>query len=223
VAVADVLARDWEDISDGPCPGDARAQHCLYIADSGNNDRSRDVLTIYVVAEPNIAGATAEQPIVTRAQSFRYRYPNLTEDAEAIAVLPNGDVTIVTKGRTPEIGFFGLSQADVARAITSGEILTARYQGNAGIQPNQGLGRWVTAAAMSPNGTTLAVRTYSEIFFYSAESRGDGRRWRNLNRPCFLGDVEPQGEAIDYLDENTLLLASETSQGRQGTLHRVQC
>jgi hypothetical protein len=223
VSVADVEARDWEDLSEGPCPGDAKAQQCLYIADSGNNDRSREILTIFVVVEPSISGATPAQPLVVRAQSFRYRYPNMTEDAEALAVLPNGDVTIVTKGRTPEIAFFGLSQADIARGIMSGDVLAARYQGDTGIMPNQGLGRWVTAAAISPDGTTLAVRTYSEIFFYSAETRANGRRWRNLNRPCFLGDVEPQGEAIDFLDENTLLLASETSQGRPGTLHRVQC
>jgi hypothetical protein len=44
-----------------------------------------------------------------------------------------------------------------------------------------------------------------------------------LHRPCFLGEIEPQGEAMDYLDEKTLILGSETSQGRQGVLHRVQC
>jgi len=67
------------------------------------------------------------------------------------------------------------------------------------------------------------VRTYSEIFFYAAETGPDGRRWRDLKRPCLLGDLEPQGEAIDYLDDKTLLLGSETSGVRQGVLHRVQC
>jgi hypothetical protein len=69
----------------------------------------------------------------------------------------------------------------------------------------------------------LAVRTYSEIFFYVPEESPQGRRWRDLHHPCFLGDLEPQGEAIDYLDDKTLIIASETSQGRQGVLHRVQC
>jgi len=31
------------------------------------------------------------------------------------------------------------------------------------------------------------------------------------------------GEAMDYLDDKTLILGSETSKGRQGTLHRVRC
>ena len=223
VAVADIVARDWEDIAAGPCPGDAERRGCLYVADTGNNDRTRDVLTIFVVVEPMIAGADPARPLTTRARSFHYRYPDLNEDTEALAVLPNGDVTVVTKGRTPTISFFGFSATDVAKAVTSGEVLRAANQGNSGIPPEQELGRWVTAAAMSPDGMTLAVRTYSEIFFYAAETGPRGRRWRDMKRPCFLGEVEPQGEAIDFLDEKTLVLGSETTQGRQGMLHRVQC
>lgn len=111
----------------------------------------------------------------------------------------------------------------MARAVARNDVLTAAYQGDSGIAPEQRLGRWVTAAAMWPDGTTLAVRTYSEIYFYAVESGPDGHRWRDLKRPCFLGEVEPKGEAIDYLDDKALIIGSETSQGRQGTLHRVQC
>jgi hypothetical protein len=133
-------------------------------------------------------------------------------------------VTIVTKGRTPTIAFYGFSQADVSRAVALNEVLTAEYEGDTGILPDQGLGRWVTSATMSPDGMTLAVRTYSEIFFYALEAGTlQGHRWRDLKHPCFLGDVEPQGEAIDFLDDRTLLIGSETSPARQGTLHRVQC
>ena len=223
VAVLHAVAIDWEDIAGGPCPEDGATTHCLYIADTGNNNRSREVLTIVVIAEPSIAGADPARPLTANARSFRFRYPSQPEDAEALAALPNGDLTVVTKGRTPTISFFGFSKADVARALTSREVLTARFEGESGISPDQGLGRWVTAAAMSPDGTTLAVRTYSEIFFYTLEAGPKGDHWRDLRRPCFLGEVEPQGEAMDYLDENTLIIGSETSQGRQGVLHRVQC
>jgi hypothetical protein len=198
--------------------GDGRP--CLYIADTGNNNQSRDILTIFVIEEPSITGADPTQPTSVTAHSFRYRYPKLPEDTEALAVLPNGDITVVTKGRTPTISFFGLMKADVDRAVARDEVLTAVDEGNTGIAPNQGLGRWVTSAAVSPDGKTLAVRTYSEIFFYALE---DGDHWLDLHKPCFLGAVEPQGEAIDYLDANTLIIGSETSQGRQGVMHRVQC
>lgn len=223
VAVVDAMAIDWEDIAAGPCPEDGATSHCLYIADTGNNDRARDVLTIFVVAEPSIAGANPSRPLTVNSRSFRFRYPGPPEDAEALAVLPSGDVTLVTKGRTPAISFFGFSKTDISRALTNREVLTATNQGDSGISPDQGLGRWVTAAAMSPDGMTLAVRTYSEIFFYAPEKTAQGYRWRDLRRPCFLGEIEPQGEAMDYLDDKTLIIGSETSQGRQGVLHRVQC
>jgi hypothetical protein len=224
VAVSNATAIDWEDIASGPCPGVvAGVRHCLYIADTGNNNQSRDIVTVFIVSEPMISGADSSRPMSVSAQSFRFRYPRLHEDTEAIAVLPTGDVTVVTKGRTPTISFFGFSKADVARAVALDEVLTAAYQGDTGIPPNQGLGRWVTGAAMAPDGMTLAVRTYSEIYFYALENSPRGVHWRDLRTPCFLGDVEPQGEAIDYLDDTTLIIGSETSQGRQGVMHRVQC
>ena len=69
------------------------------------------------------------------------------------------------------------------------------------------------------------MRTYSEIFFYAArdDATRRGTAGAICSKPCFLGEIEPQGEAMDYLDDKTLILGSETSQGRQGTLHRVQC
>jgi hypothetical protein len=238
VAVVNAVAIDWEDIAAGPCPEDGATTYCLYIADTGDNTQSRNVATIFVLAEPSIAAADPARPISTTARSFRFRYPDEPEDTEALAVLPDGDLTVVTKGRTPTISFFGFAKADVARALMSREVLTASDQGDSGISPDQGLGRWVTAAAMSPDGMTLAVKTYSEIFFYALETPSTtlgagsstglaagtpGHRWRDLHRPCFLGDVEPQGEAMDYLDEKTLILGSETLLDRQGVLHRVQC
>jgi hypothetical protein len=229
IPVGKAAARDWEDIASGPCPAglaatprERRTPSCLYVADIGDNDRVRKELTVYVLAEPRLAAGN-QKPAAAVAQSFRYRYPDQPQDSEAFAVLPNGDATIVTKGRVGTIEFFGLSGAAIARALTSGELLTASPQGDTGIVPNQSISRLVTAAAVSPDGTTLAVRTYREVYFYGLTQGREGRRWRHLGQPCFLDDAEPQGEAIDYLDADTLLLTSERSRGRPGTIHRLQC
>jgi hypothetical protein len=40
---------------------------------------------------------------------------------------------------------------------------------------------------------------------------------------CHIGAIEPQGEAIDFLDEETLVLTSEALPGRPGPIHRVVC
>ena len=228
VTVTNATARDWEDISAGPCPADVAVpaspgrSECLFIADMGDNDSVRPDLTIYVVVEPTVAGAGSATPSVA-ARSFRFRYPSGPTDAEALAVRPNGDLTIVSKGRSGTIDFFSIPAGAVERALASGEIVTAQYSGDTGIRPDQTTGRLVTAAAVSPDGMTLAVRTYYEVYFFGLVSERGESRWQDLRRPCALGDAEPQGEAIDYLDANTLLLTSERSRGRPGSIHRLQC
>jgi hypothetical protein len=227
IKVANAQARDWEDISSGPCPADAgktdspRERGCLYIADTGDNNEVRPQVTIYIVVEPALdASASVPAPV---ARSFQFRYSDKPHDTEALAVHQNGDITVINKGRTGSIDFFSISAGSVTRALASGDILTAQYNGNTNIQPESKTGRLVTAAAVSPDGSTLAVRTYYDLFFFELVTESGGGRWRDLRRPCSLGDAEPQGEAIDYLDADTLLLTSERSRGRPGTIHRLQC
>ncbi|HEU4693388.1 MAG TPA: hypothetical protein VFS23_33725 [Vicinamibacterales bacterium] len=226
-SITNAMARDWEDISSGPCPANVAAAQpaqpsgCLYIADTGDNTEVRREVTIYIVAEPRVGGSDAS-PTVT-ARSLNFRYAEGPTDAEAIAVRPNGDITIVSKGRKGKIDFFILTADTVTRALASGETVAARYNGNTGIPPEDRTGRLATSAAVSPDGMTLAVRTYYEIYFYGLVNERGETRWRDLERPCALGDAEPQGEAIDFLDESTLLITSERARGRPGAIHRVQC
>lgn len=220
-------ALDWEDMAAGPCPAlparsALQAETCLYVGDIGDNDQQRDTLSVHVIPEPRLeklAGSTLD----VEAVSFRFRYPDEAHDSEALAVLPTGDVTIVSKGRIGRMDFYGLASPDIDRAIATGEILTASHEGALGIAPDPGVGRYATGAAMSPDGRTLAVRTYNEVFFFERVSTPEGTRWQNLERPCFLGYAEPQGEAIDYLDEETLILTSERGALRPGPIHRLQC
>jgi hypothetical protein len=225
IRVSDAMARDWEDIAAGPCPAAVAAapsqESCLYLGDTGDNDQLRREVTIYVVVEPRVGGSAVVSTV--SARSINYRYPDRPTDAEGLAVRPNGDITIVSKGRRGSIDFYGIPASIAAQALVSGDTVTALFTGNTGIQPDQRTGRLVTAAAVSPDGMTLAVRTYYEVYFYGLVSEGGESRWRDLRRPCGLGDAEPQGEAIDYLDANTLLLTSERSRGRPGTIHRLQC
>ena len=168
--MANALARDWEDIAAGPCPDEMAKtappkSECLYIADTGDNDQVRPEVTIYIVVEPRVGDPGAQARPLT-ARSFHYRYPDKPTDAEALAVLPNRDLTIVSKGRNGTIDFFSISAETVARAIASGETVTARLVGDTGIKPEPRTGQLVTAAAISPDGMTLAVRTYYEVYFF---------------------------------------------------------
>lgn len=220
VRVDGAKADDWEDIALGPCPlaPPATPSSCLFVADTGDNELARSVLTVYVVAEP-----TAVTPGSMRApaEAVRFRYPARGDDCEALAVMPNGDIVLVTKGRSGSIAFFRLLASDVRRALGTAEVLTARAEGDAGIEPGARVGRLATGAALSPDGRTLAVRTYNAVYFFAA---GPGRAaWARLGPPCLLPLDESVGEAVAYLDAETLLLTSEAAGRRPGALHTARC
>jgi hypothetical protein len=223
--LAGAEARDWEDMSAGPCVGDlspANPANCLYLADIGDNDSVRSSVAVYVAAEPVVSRDDAAARTIA-SRSFRFRYPNGPDDAEALAVTPDGDVVIVSKGRSGAIAFFRLRREAIVRAADSGEVLLAEDTGDTGIRPDSRIGRNATSAAVSPDGSTLAVRTYYEVYFFRAVKGGDAVSWRASGNPCFLGDAESQGEAIDYLDADTLLLTSERGRGAAALIHRLRC
>jgi len=217
--LAGASARDWEDMALGACPaaGASGPSDCLYLADTGDNGRERDVLTVYVVAEPDPADAARSVAPLGRV---RFRYPDGSHDVEGVAVGPGGDLVLVTKGRTPDILVFDLPGAAVGAAMAADTVVELPAGRRLPIEPNWQIGRMVTGAAFSPDRATLAVRTYSEIWFFRWPLADD---LHDTSTTCFLGELEPGGEAVDWEDATTLLLTSETSGAGQGQLTRVRC
>ena len=220
-AVADAQAFDWESMDIGPCPhleavGDP-PEWCIYAADVGDNERQRDTLTIYVVPEPD---PQVESASVQSLAIIRYGYSGASYDVEALAVTPEGDLVIVTKGRTPDILLFHVPAEDIAAAVRAGEVMQLSGGVRLPIEPEWGVGRVTTGASVSPDGTLLAVRTYTEIYFF---------RWpvgptpEQVAPPCFMGEYEPQGEAVAFWTDGRLLLSSETWTDRPGHLLALSC
>lgn len=101
-----------------------------------------------------------------------------------------------------------------------GGILTLAEGRRLPIRPDQALRRLVTGAALNSGGDVLAVRTYSEIYFSRWPVSGQPQQ---VAEACFLGDVEPQGEAIAFRDDGWLVLTSESWPRRPGYLQVVRC
>jgi hypothetical protein len=215
--VEDVELTDWEDMALGPCPPglltDAQ-QDCLYIADTGNNLRNRDTLSIYVLPEPSIdpnrlQGTSAG---VSGAQRYDFTFPDDIYDVEALALAPDGSIYLVTKDRS--------DFAKVFQIGIDGSVQTATYIQDLTISPMRNFGRLVTGAAFSPDGTTLAVRTYTEVFFYRLEEDGS---FHLKGPPCLYGFIQVAGEAVDWLDDGSLVLTSEALSGNPGTIIEMRC
>ncbi len=207
----DAAAHDWEDISLGPCPG--RRGDCLYVADTGDNTLDRREVRIYVFPEPN--PADPESGVGQPVHTLRVRYPDGAHDVEAMAVSPSGEIFLVTKGRQGRVLLFCIPPREVPT-----DRVVATLIDTLPIVPQRSLLRLVTGAALSPSGRRLVVRTYTELYFF--DRLGDGR-FRPQGPPCWLGVREPQGEAVDFLDEDTLVLTSETAFRQPGMIARVRC
>lgn len=141
-----VTNHDWEDIAIGPCD----AGWCIVVGEIGTASYDHSVLT---VEEPLLGTAPVELTVTPRVQAFSY--PGDPEDAEGLALLPDGTPMIVSKRTDATAGIYTLApeasvlewRADVATGASS-EDLTAR----------------ATAADLSTDGTALLLRTYLHLY-----------------------------------------------------------
>jgi len=216
VRIEGARAVDWEDIALGPCP--ARRGACLYIADTGDNDRTRRSVVIYAVPEPDPPGKGTGPVRSAPAAALRIKYSGGSDDVEAIYVSPRDSaVYLVSKGRTGAVQLYRLPRA----AWSADTVIAVSPLQRLPISPWAALGRLVTSAAIRPDGRLVAIRTYTEIYTFVP---GDGGRLTPSGWPaCNITGLEVQGEAIDFLDDSTFVLTSEADLRGRGSIHTVRC
>jgi hypothetical protein len=200
---------DWEAITLGPCG----KTECLYIADTGDNDEIRSSVRLYRVPEPAVRAGG--QGVTDRAEVLEVRYPDGPHDVEAAVVAPDGAVLLVSKGRSRRVQGFRVPATGWGRKWVTAEAL-----GRIPVPPGRGVRGLVTDAALSPDGTEIAVRTYVEIFFFRL-ARGD--TFHPLGTACDVTGLELQGEGLTWLPDDSFLLTSEGVFGVPGTLTLVRC
>jgi hypothetical protein len=217
IRVSGAGAVDWEDIALGPCP-QARGG-CLYIGDTGDNLERRTSVRLYVVPEPEPPVSPADsQRVTSAALGLSLRYPDGPHDVEALFVSPlDTAVYLISKGRNGRIRLYRVPRTAWGAAGT----VTARLLQTLPIVPKPAAGRLVTAAAVRADGGLVAVRTYREIYFFIPAR--DGRLVPSGRPACSLAGDERLGEAVDFLDDSTLVLTSEADLLGPGTIHTVRC
>ena len=212
VRVSGATVGDWEDIDVGPCPQGS----CIYIGDIGDNNARRRDVVIYRVPEPDaVAGSSAA------AESMRLTYPDGPRDAEALIVLPNGNVFIVTKGERGPVALYRLPAAfrngETAKLERVSTLVEAN--GNGGVER----ANRVTGASASPDGRWIVLRTLHALAFYSTATFTAGNA-RELMRYDVSGIRERQGEGVAFGSNGTVLLASEGGGNkRPGTIAKLEC
>ena len=209
VRVAGAAVTDWEDVAAGPCPGGGR---CLYVADIGDNQASRARITIYRVPEP------ADGDAQTRpAEALTAEYPDGPHDAEAMFVLPDGAVYVVTKGETGPIAVYRLPRT--ARPGTPTRLERVAELRAGGVPRRER----ITGASASRDGHWFVLRTLDALRFYRAGELATGRLGQPLTydlRPL----QEAQGEGVDVSAGGVIYLSSEGGKKEDpATLSRLTC
>ena len=206
--VLDADAVDPEDIALGPCaPRDVRS--CLYVADIGDNLRTRSHAQIIRVVEPP---ALRSGPLV--GESFAFSYPDGPHDAEAILVDPRtADVLVVTKSL--------MSLGDAYRVDVHGKPRRPGAVHVATLSAPTGFDSLVTAGTVHPSGTRVLLRTYRGVWEYSAPVAHDLVDVLRATPRDVPAARQLQGEAITYTADGLhYLLAAE---GNATPIYRVDC
>ena len=181
-----VTARDWEDIAVGPGP--VPGESYLYIGDIGDNNAACPSVFVYRVAEPTVS--PTQQPVnvnLSGVEKFTLKYEDGPRDAETLMVDPtNGDLYILSK-RVSQSKVYRVPAAE----LVTGTTITMR----AVAQLPWG---WATGGDISPDGTEIIVRGYSNASLWRRPV--GGMLWEAFSGTQYPISLvgEPQGEAICF-------------------------
>ncbi|HLM74158.1 MAG TPA: hypothetical protein VK459_15735 [Polyangiaceae bacterium] len=205
--VTGAKAFDWEDMARGPCPSGS----CLFLADTGDNQRQRSGYVIYRVPEP--PSLLSEARSIT-PDPLPFVYPDGLHDAEALLLHPvTGVVTIVTKVRSGMASIFELPMP-----LKPGETVTLIAAGK--VKPPRGISL-ITSGAVHPRAKGVLLRTYTNAFYYPMGP--DQTVAQALTGPaCEVPNAdEQQGESIAWLKSGTGYMT--VSEGLGSDIHVVEC
>ncbi|PXY19754.1 hypothetical protein BAY60_33110 [Prauserella muralis] len=186
---------DPYDVEDLALAGDGT----LWLGDTGDNRKQRDTVALHAVSPDG------------DAVLYRLTYPDGQHDAEALLLGGDGTPYIVTKN---VLG--GSEVYRPARELSSPGPTPLERVGALDLSATETPGGpvgsagslLVTGAATSADGTVVALRTYTDAYLYPAP---DGDIVAALQRQPVRVALpnEPQGEAIAFEPDGTLLSGTE--------------
>jgi hypothetical protein len=203
--VAGIDPYDAEDLARGP--GGA-----LWVADTGDNEVRRETVAVIVV------------PARGKPALHRLSYPDGPHDAEALLVDPAGRPVIVTKD-IGGAGVYRTAEPPDGAGPTPLELLgrlSLPESDTAGGPLGSFGSRLVTGAATSADGEVVALRSYTDAWLYPAPDGDPATALTENPAPVRVPlPDEPQGEAIAFTADGSLVSGSETRGGRRGVIRTV--
>ncbi|WP_407676095.1 hypothetical protein [Prauserella sediminis] len=175
------------------------ADGTFWLADIGDNRSARDTVALHALRPGD--GSTL----------YRLTYPDGAHDAEAVLLDREGTPYIVTKSVTGTSGVYRPAAALQSPGPTPLErvgSVTVPPTGTPGGPVGTAGTLLITGGATSHDGRVVALRTYTDAYLYPAP---DGDVVAALQRDPVRIPLpgEPQGEAIAFQPDGTLVSVSE--------------
>ncbi|MEX2139173.1 MAG: hypothetical protein WD894_07930 [Pirellulales bacterium] len=196
IRLQDAEFEDCEDIASFSREG----KHFILYADTGDNDLKGREYRLHLFEEPQLKGGGKKPQRVTVAMTIPFRYPDGSQNCEAVAVDPtSGKVYLATKEPVQSTKIYELAMPTAAPARPLEAKLIARLDV-----------RLAAAMDISPDGRRAMLLTDRAAFEFSRAADEDWAAAFNRS-PCRLPTPPRQnGESICYgADGKTLYLTSE--------------
>lgn len=222
--------QDVEAMSLGPCPDGGT---CLFFGAIGDNSRRRHRIEIVVVREPEQISA-----VETPVRRLAARYPDQPHNAEGMAVHPNGDIYVFTKGPARVLadpgpaGLYRLAAAE----WQSGEehLLTFTHVGELDLpviatrEESGPLRQIVTGFDIAPDGGRFVVITYGLAYEFAFDlSAGPlppaELMVRGKDYSVIPLEILAQQEAVSYLPDGRGIVYTTEARWEDSPVVEVAC
>lgn len=184
----------------------------LWLADTGDNQKRRETVALISM-----------DPTTGVGELHRLTYPDGAHDAETLLIESSGRPVIVTKELSGVSGVY-VPAGDESVTALSGSVPTPmRRVGDLGFTATETVGGppfvvgsiLATGGAVNADRTVAVVRTYTDAYLFRSEDGDLASALVDSKTPRTVLAVpnQPQGEAVTFLDDGTLLVASEAGFG----------
>ena len=171
----------------------------LWLCDTGDNDEVRRTVALELIAEDG------------RTTLYRFTYPDGPHDAEALLVDHAGRPYIVTKQPLGASAVYTPTATPSTAHPTALRKVASVHFGFTGTSggPVGVVGQTlVTGGAVSQDGTRIALRTYTDVYVWTAPG-GDVVKALTSGKPTRLAlPATAQGEAVAFTPDGRSLLTS---------------
>lgn len=174
------------------------ADGTFWLADTGDNSLNRSTVALERIRPDG------------SATLFRLTYPDGPHDAEALLLMPSGEMYIATKEPltsniyTP-VGPLSESAPTALRRVASIGLLPTGTAGGPVGTAGQVV---VTGGAVSPDGHSVALRTYTDAYVWAVPSGDVAAALRSGQRERIALPPTAQGEGIAFAADGRSLLTS---------------